>query len=163
MPESEMNPSDVAREVMRAVDENGASGPLRLRADGHLERLGVDRRVDFTFEYRGFLFAVRAKPVPEGVSVRIHANLGHLPYTQENSQNRLNALAIVSAAVDALGGRMRITPGQSILMMENFLVEGAFEFKTVMAKTVSLLVQAKPYLELLSVVIHPPAFQKSSA
>ncbi len=152
--------SDVAREIARAVEANGPDVPLRLSRDGHVERLSVDRRVDFSFEYRGFLFAVRAEPAGGGVRVRIHANLGDLPYTCESADKRANALVIVKAAAEALGGRIRITPGQSILLLEDFKVDGAFEPRTVLAKTVSLLIQAKPYLELLSVVVHPPVFTR---
>lgn len=150
--------SEMAREIVRVIGENGAVVPLRLGPDGHVERPGNDRRFDFTFEYRGFLFAVRSEPAEGGVSVRVHANLGDLPYTSESSENRANALAIVKAAVDAMGGRIMLTPKQSILLLEHFKVEGPFEFRTVLAKTVALLTQAKPYLELLSVVVHPPAF-----
>jgi hypothetical protein len=157
------NNADVAREIVRMVDESGVTVPIRLDPEGHVQRLGVDRRVDFTFEYRGFLFAVRAEPAKGGVSVRIHANLGHLPYTRESAADRANALAIVKAAAEALGGRIRITSSQSILLLEHFHVDGPFEFRAVLAQTVSLLIQAKPYLELLSVAIHPPAFKRRVA
>ncbi len=154
---------DVAREIVRIVEENGADIAMRVTPEGHVERLGTDRRIEFTFKYRGFLFAVRAEPIASGCSVRVHANLGQLPFSIESADDRANALAIVDAAVTALGGRMRIDAGQSILLLEDFELDGPFELATVMSKTVELLVDSKPYLELLSVVVKPPAFRRPKA
>lgn len=110
----------------------------------------------FSFRFRGVLFAGQAESEVDGGRMRIHANLGALPYSLESRYRRENALAIVTAASQALGGRMRVTPEQRILLMDDRNLDEPLSPRALMNNVVRLVLEAKPFIELLSVVVEPP-------
>ena len=107
-----------------------------------------DDGLNFSFEYGGFLFAVRASAKQQNTLIRLHANLGNMPYTAENATARHHAMAVLRSASQALGGRVSLTPEQQILLREEISIDEPL--------TPVLLVMAKPYLELLTRFVRPP-------
>ena len=73
-------------------------GAMGLNADGELVRKNDDGIIEFTFSYMGYQFAVRAEAEPGHTRMRIHAVLGHLPYTAEAPELRTNMRAVVGEA-----------------------------------------------------------------
>lgn len=131
-------------------------GTIDIDPTGHLARRSAERPLEFTFQYRGVLFAGQAQSSLEESRLRIHANLGSLPYTMESSFKRATALAIVRAASRTLGGRVRLTDKQGILLLDEKQFREPLTPRDLMANTVRMVLEVRPFLELLSMVVDPP-------
>ncbi len=118
---------------------------------------GSDKPLKFSFQYRGVVFAGWAESDLEKGRMQLLADLGALPYTMESDFRRANALAIVREAGKALGGRVWITPHQHILLMGQEHFDSLPTPRVLIATAVRLVLEAKPFMELLSVVVEPPA------
>jgi len=145
-----------AKQFIEVANEVG-SGSLGLNRAGELAGKGEDGDIKFTFEYLGFLFAVRAAASEQRTNVRFHANLGNMPYTGESAERRRDAMNILWFAAAKLGGRVRMTPEQRILLTEEFWLDEPLTPTALMTCAAKLLLKAKPYLELLIAVVSPPA------
>lgn len=127
-------------------------GAMGLDGDGQLVRKNDDGLIEFTFRYMGYQFAVRAEVATGHTRMRIHAVLGHLPYTAEAPELRSNMRAVVHEAGRALGGRIHINQVQRILYLDEFNFDETLTPTSLLTKTVAFLLSAKPYLELLSLI-----------
>jgi hypothetical protein len=127
-------------------------GAVGLDEDGQLITKNSDGQIDFTFKYMGYQFAVRADVAPGHTRMRIHAVLGHLPYTAEARELRANMRAVVHEAGRALGGRIHINQEQRILFLDEFNFDETLTPNSLLTKTVAFLLSAKPYLDLLSLI-----------
>ena len=143
-------------QATRELLENTRQGSLGLDQTASLTGKSSDDGLRFSFEYSGFLFAVRAAAGQQNTSIRFHANLGNMPYTAENPYARRHAMAVLRSAGRALGGRVVLTPEQRILLHESLVIDEPFTPVMLMSRTAKLLVMAKPYLELLSRFVTPP-------
>lgn len=134
---------------------------------GDQAALGLDRipglrgadtggQLEFTFDFQGYVFAVRADARQQQTHMSFRANLGSLPYTAENLQARASAMTILRAASRALGGRVRMTPRQRIILSEEMRFSEPLTPILLMSRSARLLLQAKPYLDLLSQYVSPP-------
>ena len=128
---------------------------LAVDGQGRLARKPDSTRLEFTFGYRGILFAVRTESNDHSGHRRFHAHLGTLPYSAESLAKRADALAI-AAAGRALGGRVQTTREQRILLFEEMRFEEPPTPVVLMSGTVRLLLEAQPFLELLGHVVEPP-------
>jgi hypothetical protein len=152
-------PAGPAADLVKFVDgRRPRIGVRSLAVDGQgrLARKADSTRLEFTFEYRGFLFAVRTESNDHSARMRFHAHLGNLPYSAESLGKRADALAIAVAAGRALGGRVQTTREQWILLFEEMLFEEPLTPVVLMSGTVRLLLEAQPFLELLTQVVEPP-------
>ena len=152
-------PARPATDLVRFVDgRRPAIGVRSLAVDGQgrLARKPDSTRLEFTFEYRGFLFTVRTESNDHSGHMRFHAHLGNLPYSAESSGKRADALAIVAAAGRALGGRVLTTREQRILLFEEMRFEEPLTPVVLTSSTVRLLLEAQPFLDLLAQVVDPP-------
>lgn len=116
----------------------------------------LPKELHFSFEFMGCLFAARAEADETGCRVRIHANLGHLPYSSESRNLRTNIGAIILAANSALDGRMQLTREQRILLFNDVHLNEPLTPTMFMTRTVRFLVKAKPFLELIVPLIESP-------
>jgi hypothetical protein len=139
-----------------ATTEAGEPGLAGLKS---LTGAGGDEGVNFSFEYGGFLFAVRAFAEQQNTQIRLHANLGNLSYTAENAIARSHAMTVLKSASRALGGRVPLTPQQRIMLREDISIDEPLTPVMLMSRTAELLVVAKPYLELLTQYVEPPVLQ----
>jgi hypothetical protein len=112
--------------------------------------------LNFSFEFGGFLFAVHASAEQQRTKIRLHANLGDMPYTAENATARNYAMAVLRSASCALGGRVSLTPQQRIMLREEIIFAEPLTPVTLMSRTAELLIMANPYLELLTHFVRPP-------
>ncbi len=166
MVSEEKNPARTAADFVEFVDGRPAGIGVRSLAvdgQGRLARRPESTPLDFTFEYRGFLFAVRAESDDHNGRMRFHAHLGNLPYSAESSGKRADTLAIVAAAGQALGGRVHLTPEQRILLLEEMRFDAPLTPVVLISNIVRLLLEAKPFLELLARVVEPPAAHDRSS
>ncbi len=91
MVSEEKNPARTATDFVKFVDGRPAGIGVRSLAvdgQGRLARKPESTPLDFTFAYRGFLFAVRAESDDQNGRMRFHAHLGNLPYSAESSDKR---------------------------------------------------------------------------
>lgn len=143
---------DVTKNLL-ATTEAGEPGLAGLKT---LTGVGGEDGVNFSFEYGGFLFAVRAFAEQQNTQIRLHAKLGNLPYTAENAIARSHAMTVLKSASRALGGRVSLTPQQRIMLREDITIDEPLTPVMLMSRTAELLVMAKPYLELLTQYVEPP-------
>ncbi|MCH8213608.1 MAG: hypothetical protein IIC54_06010 [Proteobacteria bacterium] len=159
MATEENGPARPAADLVQFVDgRRPGIGVRSLAVDGQgrLARKADGTRLEFTFEFLGFLFAVRMESNDHSGHMRFHADLGNLPYSAESLAKRADALAIVAAAGRALGGRVQTTREQRILLFEEMRFEEPLTPVVLMSSTVRLLLEAQPFLELLAQVVEPP-------
>lgn len=152
-----MSTAIVPRAVADISGQLAGLDGLDLDGSGRLgERLRAGP-VNFSFQYKGFLFAGRTETAQEGTRLRLHAHLGNLPYSAESGYARANAAAIVAAASRKLGGRVVVSPSQRIFLIDEREFDQPLTPVLLVTTTTRLVLEAKPYLELLAVVVKPPA------
>ncbi len=120
------------------------------------ELAGKGNKLEFTFEYLGFLFAVKAGTDGQKTNMRVHANLGNVPYTVEGPSRRATTMEILGAATGHMGGRVKITPQQRIMLFEDYVFDEPLTPVLILTKTTQLMLRAKPFLQLMSRVVRPP-------
>lgn len=153
-----MSASGSAEKTKALVDAAGNAdasmplGAMGLDGAGQLVRKNEGGVFEFTFRYMGYQFAVKAEVATGHTRLRIHAVLGHLPYTAEAKELRSNMRAVVHEAGRALGGRIHINDEQRILFLDEFNFDETLTPNSLLTKTVVFLLSAKPYLELLSLI-----------
>ncbi|MFQ5617992.1 MAG: hypothetical protein ACE5FR_03385, partial [Rhodospirillales bacterium] len=153
MAKGENSPAHPVADLVKFVDgRRPGIGVRSLAVDGQgrLARKPDSTRLEFTFEYRGILFAVRTESNDHGGRMQFHADLGNLPYTAETRARRADALAIAAAAGRALGGRVRTTREQRILLFEDMRFEEPLTPVVLMSRAVRLVLEAQPFLALLA-------------
>ena len=133
-----------------------AAGDKPIGLGKAAELAGMSDHFDFTFQYLGFLFAVKATTIDGRRLVKFHANLGKLPFTSENRNGRVNALRIVDTAGNALGGKVEITPNQRIMLAEDIWLDEPMTPVLLVSIAARLLIRAKPYLEMLAGAVNQP-------
>jgi len=111
---------------------------------------------EFRFEYQGVVFQVVAGPADQGTNMKFRAILGDLPYTAEDPAARKNAAMILYAASKVLGGRVRLSERQHVMLVDEIWVAEPMTPVLLLSQAAKLLVQAKPYLELLAFYVRPP-------
>lgn len=149
------DPSKTARTLAALSRPDGKGlgvGDISFDEEGYLTTVSTNGNLDFQFAYMGYQFAVRAESDETQTAMRVHAMLGHLPYTAEAPDLRANVSAILNAASNTLGGRITLMQDQRIMLKEDFLFDGVLTPQTLFSKTVTFLLRAKPYLELLSMM-----------
>lgn len=124
---------------------------------GVLAHRGGAGAVDFQFTYLGYPFAVRAEAGARGATVNIRAILGYLPYTSESRRGRYGAMRVLEASSQAMGQRVRLGSGQRLIMSDKRMTADALTPVNLMSIMVGMLLEAKPYLELLADYLTPPA------
>ncbi len=128
-----------------------------LEVSGDLMGPPPHDRLDVGFEYLGVPFVVRAQSRDQGIDMEVRASVGVLPFTAEDSERRATALAILNAATADLGGRVRLTPDQRVIIAERLRMDEALTPVALLSRTVKIVLRHKPYIELLSLVVTPPS------
>lgn len=146
----------VTRSLVSLLDAASAGGDAAVSLSSDLSQKRADRKLDFGFEYRGIPFVVRAEAKSQSTHLEIRASLGTLPYTAENPERRATALAILNAASTGLGGRVRLSREQRVILVEKFQFDEPLTPAILLTRAAELVLMAKPYLELLALVVPPP-------
>lgn len=130
--------------------------PLGLDQVASLAGKDADGPLEFTFEYQGYVFAVQADASQQRTNMKFRANLGSLPYTAEDPVARSSAYAVLKSASQVLGGKVRLTPRQRVILSDDITIDAPLTPVVLLSLSTRVLVQAKPYLELLARYISPP-------
>ena len=145
-------------DTARDVEETG----LGLDHVAAIRRGETKEVVEFTFEYLGFIFAVRADTSQQQTRMSFRANLGSMPYTAEDPEARANALMVLRTASRVLGGRVRLTPRQRLILSDELRFDEPLTPISMMSRSARLLLRVKPYLELLTSYVRPPVEYETS-
>lgn len=145
-----------AEKTKSLIENINTASNRALGLDKVTELAGKGTKFEITFEYLGFLFAVKASTHQQQTNMRIHAHLGNIPYTVEGGDRRTNAMKALESAAGFLGGRITITSQQRIMLLEDYVIDEPLTPVLMISKATILLVRAKPYLELLASVVRPP-------
>jgi len=122
---------------------------------GVLAHRGGSGAIDFQFTYLGYPFAVRAEAGARGSTVNIRAVLGYLPYTSESKRGRLGTIQVLDASSKAMGQRVRLGEKQRLIMSDKRTTRDTLTPVNLMSLMVGMLLEAKPYLQLLAEYVKP--------
>lgn len=114
--------------------------------------------IEFTVQHEGYWFCIHADQQGGFAVFRIHAILGKLPFTFQSSFARTNIIDVVRAACKHLQARFRTDDHQRILLIHEIRTKGILNPKVILAETTKVLLQLKPYLELIT-ILQPPKHQ----
>lgn len=137
--------------------EGSADQPLGLMKAKQIA--GKSESFEFSFEYLEFLFAVKASADGDKTNMQVHANLGYVPYTVEGANRRVTAMEILGAAVEHMGGRVKISPQQRILLYEDYVFDEPLTPIMILTKATTFMLRAKPFLQVMARVVRPPMQQ----
>lgn len=148
----------ITRDLIADIGAHGAdNGPGSAgRSAGDLSRKKSDGKLEFGFEYRRIPFVVQAVANNQGTDMSLRASLGNLPFTAEDPERRATAIAILEIASSDLGGRIRLTREQRLVLDEQIRLDEPLTPSVLLTRTATVVLRAKPYLELLALVIDPP-------
>lgn len=152
---------NVTRSLVSLVEAEKSGSSTDVSLNSALTNKNANKCLDFGFEYRGIPFVVRASAQNQGTDMEIRANLGTLPYTAEDRERRATALAILDTAASDLGGRVRLTNEQRVVMSERYRFDEPLTPAALLTRAVELVLRTKPYLELLALVVPPPLSQSN--
>ena len=105
--------------------------------------------MQFSFDYMGAVFDARLDTA-EAASLNLRANLGKLPYTAESSIARRVTLRLIACAGRLPRGRIFIDERDDLLLEADIAPPKPQTPVSIMAAVTALLLDAKPYLELVA-------------
>ena len=130
-------------------------GQVHLNAQGILEQRDPSQPIAFSFTYNGVKFAAEV-PVDDAGTLRLTAILGVIPYSIENAFGRRAALAIIHRA-RLPSGHLRVDRNSRVHLSLEGIPDRPRTPVSVLSTVATLLMEAKPYLELLEVPLqHKP-------
>jgi hypothetical protein len=111
--------------------------------------------LDFNFTYLGYPFAVRAQSRDDVTTIDIRTILGNMPYSAESYNSRVAAAKILSAINAKLGLNMVLTKNQKLILSNEVTNDKPITPHNLLTLVTTMLLQAKPYLDLLSEYVKP--------
>ena len=124
-------------------------GEIHLNEKGMLESRDPSLPIAFNFVYNGVRFNAEV-PVDEAGTLRLTAMLGVVPYSIENAFGRRAALAIIHRA-HLPNGRLTVDSNSKVHIALKAIPDRPRTPVSVLSSVAALLMEAKPYLELLEV------------
>lgn len=122
-------------------------GSVALGEDGHIRHAGEDRPLHFRFAACGVIF--EAELSSRTAPLRLRANLGKLPYSAESPDARSLARTVIASTDRLRHGHILLSPDQDIILEGEFNPPSPRTPVAVIATAVALVLDFKPYLELL--------------
>lgn len=122
-------------------------GSVALGADGHLLRLPADRPLSFRFSACGVQF--EAELAGRAAPLRLRANLGKLPYSAQAPDGRSLARIVLSASSRLRRGHILLSPEHDMVLEGELTPPEPRTPASVIATAVALVLDFRPYLDLL--------------
>ena len=142
-------------EAVKLVSDRNLSfdaGNLEVDKDGRLRPRDGDKPLRFRFEFAGALFEV-VVTTGEAPLVQVTGELGLLPYTIESPAARRWALRVIAASSQMRRGRLELDPSYAIRLRAAAPPPAQRNPVTILSTVTALLLDFKPWLELLSEVL----------
>jgi len=154
------SPATASRTVMTAMDQ----APLDLGDALVMSGKSGSGNFNFAFTWQGFPFAVKARTEnsttanpdgdqPKRSHIQINGHLGHLPYSGQNIEVRVNAMAILEAAGEIPDCALALTKDQQIVFKKTIDLDQPLTPTLLVTEAAKTLLRMKPYLELLSMFL----------
>jgi hypothetical protein len=136
------------------------AGPIEIdRVEGAIADLPPARPsgvLRFRFCFREVPFEARAERRQERPVLCLTGDLGTLPFTIENAIRRRRLRKVLAAAELFSGLRWEVTPAQTIRASGEIDLGTALTPTAIIAGTATLLLQSRPYIDLITAVAGEP-------
>jgi len=149
--EHPIQPKSSLREAIELVSDQSTpleAGFLEIGEDGTVRRRPPGPSI-CAFEYRGAPFQALIVAGDEA-RVRLTANLGKMPFSAESPIARRLIAQLIAGAERLPRGRIALGPGNEIVLETEEAPPAPRTPVSVMATIIALLLDIKPYLELLA-------------
>jgi hypothetical protein len=123
-------------------------GDIAVSDDGQICLRSGDQPLLFAFAYRGVDFEARMETAPTA-RIALSAELGKLPYSMETQRGRRLTRRIVAATTDLPGGKIVVSDDQDMSLVASAQPPLPLTPASVMATITSLLLDFRPYIDLL--------------
>jgi len=133
-------------------------GDIAVSDDGRICLRSGDHPLRFAFAYRGVDFEARMETAPTA-RIALTAELGKLPYSMETQQSRRLTRRIVEATADLPGGKIEVSDDQDMYLVASAQPPLPLTPASVMAAITSLLLDFRPYIDLLCEALDFPTAQ----
>ncbi|MGF1609774.1 MAG: hypothetical protein ACFCUQ_10285 [Kiloniellales bacterium] len=127
-------------------------GRIEVDDEGYLRAREGDQPLGFRFSFRGFDFDVLVESGEAG-SVHLKGALGVLPFTAESDIGRRVVQRLFAAADKLNRGRLVLSERGEITIEASTVPPKPRTPISIMATVAALLLEAKPYIELLAEVL----------
>ncbi|MHA1601109.1 MAG: hypothetical protein ACTSW2_09795 [Alphaproteobacteria bacterium] len=121
---------------------------IAIDDDGHIRLRNSDEALRFAFAYRGADFLAQVETTPEA-RITLSAEFGKVPYSMEQGTGRRVTQRIVEDTADLPGGRIEISKSQDMSLVATSQPPHPLTPASVMAAITSLLLDFRPYIDLL--------------
>jgi hypothetical protein len=157
---TEIGPDKAADNLRATVDLAKRDAPLQvgdfeIDDEGRLRPRTDGEPLVFGFSYRGADFIARILSGPEP-HVSLSAELGKLPFSAQVGNRRRLARRIVEATERLPHGHIRLSEDQDMHLSAEAPAPAPLTPVRVMAALTALLLEFKPYLELLHEAVNAP-------
>ena len=115
----------------------------------HLFGVGEKGAISFCFAFRDVPFSCTAERQDGHPVLALVGDFGALPYSVEGVERRRSVQTVLAAAQRRSGLDWKVTPTQTIAVTGGITLELPLTPKALVVGTVTLLLRARPYIELL--------------
>ncbi|MEX2009642.1 MAG: hypothetical protein WEC41_05560 [Dongiaceae bacterium] len=109
----------------------------------------------FDFAYHGVAFAARMRLEDDRPFLQLRGECGPLPYSVESIALRRDAFAVLLASRSLPHGRLALCTDRRILAVGDIALGTPMTPTNVIAATAQLLLEIRPYIELLRDLLRP--------
>lgn len=134
-------------------------GSIELGEDGQIRRRADDVPLNFGFTYLGIEFTGIIN-TGDDAEVTLHAELGKLPFSIESSDGRRWSRHIIALGGNLPHGKLFLTDSQDMRLEAAWTPPSPRTPVSIIATITSLLLDFKPYLEILAEVLAPESQEK---
>ena len=104
-------------------------------------------------DWRSYRFdAILEQGKEQVCDLTVTSDLGVMPYSAEGLQRRTNMFAILRAVQSGFPIRIDLVDGQNLKLTVQATLPNPVTAKAAIAATTTLLVQARPYLDMISML-----------
>ena len=148
-----VNPSNIQPLRILALMAQHRSGlplnALQVTASGELVVQDPAPPSRFSFRFSGVAFTQILTPRPDGFHCRLHAHLGHIPFTAEEPHLRAALLTILRGVRGSSLAHFLVGNGQSVWVVADIDNTEPPTPEAVLLETARLLHAIRPYVEML--------------
>ena len=127
-----------------------------VHPDGSVARVDPRRRpFAFDFAYQGVAFAARMRLEDDRPFLQLRGECGPLPYSVESIALRRDAFAVLLATRSLPHGRLALCVDRRIHAVGDIPLRTPLTPTNVIAAAAQLLLEIKPYIELLRDLLQP--------
>lgn len=127
-------------------------GEIQIDAQGRIQPRDSTVPLNLTFAYRGIHYHAEVETTSEP-RVRLTADLGKLPFSMEIGAGRHLIRCILNSSARAYYGRINLSQDQDIFLEAESIPPEPFTPVSLMATLTALLLDFRPYLDLLGQVL----------